>query len=442
MPEPRDNDRHNQLRMAAEALVEWIHVRRATWSPESLEFPESTEAMEPPRVAVSAKSSETLPADELGEFAEFSEAADGIDARPPSRPPSYTQPVFTPPPVSPPPPAFVEPPPVFVEPPPVRTVPPPPEIPVSAVKPVSGTAFDVAAVFDDEPPVPESTKPAVRARPTAGIRSLAAPLVPMVRRAAPIVAILAVVIGAGWMARPYLGDIKTWLAKLTETAPAPTKPETVTAKPAPVRAAVRMGQLTARSEPAGATVLVDGRERGVTPLTLGDLTIGLHTVVLQSDKGSVRRTVTIAADRAAVVSESIFAGWLTVFAPFDLQITEGTSVVRLDENGRVLLPPGPHDLRLENRDLGYAETRRVEVQPGETTSLSVVVSPSTLTVTASAPAVVLVDGQQVGETPVTNLPIALGTRDIVVKAADGMERQFTKKVTVAPVQIDVDFSKP
>jgi len=152
--------------------------------------------------------------------------------------------------------------------------------------------------------------------------------------------------------------------------------------------------------------------------------------------------VKIAADSDAVVSESIFAGWLAVFAAFDLQITEGTSAVRLDESGKVLLSPGPHDLRFENRDLGYRESRHVEILPGETTSLSLVASPSTLTVTASAPAVVLIDGQQVGETPLTNYAIALGTRDIVVKSADGTERRFTQKVTVAPVHIDVDFSKP
>jgi hypothetical protein len=172
----------------------------------------------------------------------------------------------------------------------------------------------------------------------------------------------------------------------------------------------------ARSEPPGAKVLVDGRQRGVTPLTLDDLTIGSHTVVLQSEKGSVRRTVTVASDRAALVSEASFAGWLSVFAPFELQITEGTHVVRLDETGKTLLAPGPHDLRLENRDLGYGETRRVDVQPGQTTSLSLVAPPSTLTVTANSPAVVLIDGQEVGDTPLMNHPIPLGTRDIVVRA--------------------------
>lgn len=386
MQEHEDNARQAQLREAAEALVGWIHARRATWS--------TSEPLEtaPPPVF-------TAPSPVLADA-----------------------PVFTPPPL--------------------------PESPV---------AFDVAGVFDVEPAVAERAfgqatlapptvaepaTPVVRLRiAPAAVRSLAASLVRGAVRVAPAAAVVAVLAGAGWLARPYVGNVKTWLTELADKATAP-KPEPAAPQPAPPAGARRTGQLMARSDPAGAKVLVDGRERGVTPLTLDDVTLGSHTVVLRSDKGSVRRTVTVAADRAALVTESIFAGWLIVFAPFELQIAEGTRAIRLDENGKVLLPPGPHELRLENRDLGYRETRRVEVQPGQTTSLSLVAPPSTLSVTASAPAVVSIDGQQVGETPLTNQPIALGTRDIVVKGADGTARRFTKKVTVAPVQIDVDFSKP
>jgi PEGA domain len=385
----------------------WIHARRAAWSDEA--------AL-------------------MSEFGEEAEPVDG-DAIPPS---FIAPPVFTPPPT------------MFTDAAAFDDRPSQLESP---------DAFDVAAVFDAEPLVAKPAKPAKPAKaakaakaakparpavrrhhPVDAIRSLVAPLIQWALRAAPMAAVLAVVVGAGWMARPYVGTVKAWLTQLTEETTAP-KPEAVVAKPAARRVAGRTGQLMARSEPPGATVLVDGKDRGVTPLTLDDLTIGSHTVVLQSEKGSIRRTVTVASDRAAVVSESIFAGWLSVFAPFEVQITEGTRAIRLDDNGKVLLPPGSHELRLENRELGYVETRKVEVQPGQTTSMSLVASPSLLTVTATAPAVVFIDGQQVGETPLTDHPIALGTRDVVVKAADGTERRFTRKVTVAPVQIHVDFSQ-
>ena len=343
------------------------------------------------------------------------------------------------------PPVFTAPPSAFADAPVFTAQAPPLEDPVGP----DPFDFDDAAVYEAEPVVtkPAAEPPFQRQLPTVERRSLAESIVSAAARMSPgapamkVAAVVAVVAVGGWLASSYVGNVKTWLTELTDKATS-SKPEPTPAKPARPPVARRTGQLTAKSEPAGARVLVDGRERGVTPLTIEDVPFGSHTVVIKSDKGSVQRTVKIAADRDAVVSESIFAGWLTVFAPFEVQITEGTSAVRLDESGKVLLSAGPHDLRFENRDVGYRESRRVEILPGETTSLSLVASPSTLTVTASAPAVVLIDGQQVGETPLTNHPISLGTRDIVVRGADGTERRFTRRVTAAPVQIDVDFSKP
>jgi PEGA domain-containing protein len=203
--------------------------------------------------------------------------------------------------------------------------------------------------------------------------------------------------------------------------------------------AAPVGQLTVSSDPAGARVLIDGKDRGTTPLTLSDMSLGSHTVAIQSDQGTVRRTVTVTADRAVAVNEAIFPGWFKVFAPFEVLVTEGTRPIRLDDQNQVMLAPGVHELKFENTAFGYSDVKRVEVQPGETASLSLVPSPSLLTVVADSPAIVIIDGQQVGETPLTNHPIALGTRDIIVRTAAGEERQFTRTVTVAPVSIDVKF---
>ena len=201
------------------------------------------------------------------------------------------------------------------------------------------------------------------------------------------------------------------------------------------------GRLQVNSEPAGARVLVDNVSRGVTPLTLDDLALGTHNVVIESAAGSVKRTVTVKADEGATLSETIYAGWLKVFSPFDLTITEGTRSLRLDDRYQVMLSPGPHELRFENRALGYQEVRRVEVQPGITTPLSIVAPRSTLTLTTSAPAEVLIDGVSAGQTPLTGFSVELGTRDVQLKSAAG-DRRFSLAVTVKPVVLDVDLSKP
>jgi len=360
----------------------------------------------------------------------------------------------------------------------------PPMVPAAVESPAR---FDVKPVAPE--PVVETSKPS-KPRvplqiPTEALRALAAPVVRWSLRAAALAVLVAMVVSGVRLARPHVTELltvpKTGTVVLESLPPGSevlvdgatlgTSPLTTELAPGAhvvefrrknatrklqidVKAGQQIvrrldwsvaptGRLTVRSDPEGARVLVDGRERGVTPLTLDDVTLGSHTVVLQTDQGSVGRTVAVTADRAALVSESIYSGWLKVFAPFDVQITEGTRAFRMDDQNQIMLSPGSHQLRLDNRALGYSETRRVAIEPGKTTSLSLVPTPSTVTVTASAPAIVLIDGAQVGQTPLIDHPVALGTRDIVVRTAAGEERKYTRRVTATPpVRIDVDFSKP
>ena len=214
--------------------------------------------------------------------------------------------------------------------------------------------------------------------------------------------------------------------------------------PVPAQATTRKarGGLRVNSTPAGAVVLVNGQSRGITPLTLTDLQAGRYTIELRSTAGSLKRTVTVATDKTAEVNELIFSGWLAVYSPFELAITEGERALRLDDRSQIMLPPGPHELRLVNRALGYDAVRQVELKPGELVTLSVKPPPSTMTVTATEAAEVWLDGARVGETPLNAVPVELGTHEIVVKRAAGGERRFTVAVTVNPLMLNVDFSKP
>lgn len=202
-----------------------------------------------------------------------------------------------------------------------------------------------------------------------------------------------------------------------------------------------VGRLQVNSEPGGARVLVDSVPRGVTPLTLDDVALGAHTVLLESPSGSVKRSVTIKGDEPTTLNETIYAGWLKVFAPFDIMISEGSKVIRLDDRDQVMLSAGPHDIRFENRSFGYQETRHIEIQPGVTMPLSIVAPHSTLTLTTSAPAEVIIDGVSAGRTPLTDYAVQLGTRDVVLKSAAG-DRRLSVAVTVKPVVLDIDLAKP
>jgi hypothetical protein len=201
------------------------------------------------------------------------------------------------------------------------------------------------------------------------------------------------------------------------------------------------GQLKVTSEPAGARILVDGQPRGTTPMTIPDLAAGEHAVALESASGSVRRSVTIQAGETAEVAESIFAGWLVVFSPFDVTVTEGSHEIRLDDRHEALLPPGLHELHVRNRALGFEEVRRVELKPGEKETVSIALPRSTLSVTATESADVWVDGARVGATPLTDWSTTLGAHEVVLKRAGKDDRRINVTVTTMPVTLNVDFAK-
>lgn len=204
----------------------------------------------------------------------------------------------------------------------------------------------------------------------------------------------------------------------------------------------RVGRLRVTTEPAGAHVIIDGRDHGATPVTIGDLTVGPHNVVLESDEGSLRRHVDIVEGQTDELTESIFAGWLHVTAPIEITVSEAGQPIPLDDRNRVLLKPGEHDIQIENRDLGYSEVRKVSIEPGATATVSLEPPFSTLSVTAASQSEVTVDGVDIGETPITNVPVKMGTRTIVVTDRIGNTRRMTITVTSRPVLLDVNFTRP
>lgn len=95
------------------------------------------------------------------------------------------------------------------------------------------------------------------------------------------------------------GPAATPAAAPVVSAPPPT-PEPATAAStadAPVSARPA-GNLLVRSTPAGATVFVDGERRGVTPLTLQQMALGMRSVRIQRDGfATEERQIALTADR-------------------------------------------------------------------------------------------------------------------------------------------------
>jgi archaellum component FlaF (FlaF/FlaG flagellin family) len=201
------------------------------------------------------------------------------------------------------------------------------------------------------------------------------------------------------------------------------------------------GSITVTTQPAGAHVMLDGKAVGDTPLTLDGVVPGKHVVTMVTPTGTVKRTVKVETGKSVTVDIPIYSGWIAVFSPIPLDISENGRAIGTTEQGRLMLSPGRHSLTLTNRELGYKETQSVDIDPGEERSISVLPT-GELNANAVPWAEVFINGTKVGDTPLARLQVPLGTHEVVFKNPQFPERRVTITVTAtAPVAASVDFSK-
>jgi hypothetical protein len=148
----------------------------------------------------------------------------------------------------------------------------------------------------------------------------------------------------------------------------------------------------------------------------------------------------VEAGKSADINVAIYSGMVAISAPLVLDVSEnGKSLGTSDQ--QIILGAGHHELRVANKDLGYVSTQSVEVQAGEVARLNV--DPrGTANINASPWAEVFVDGEKVGETPLANMKIRLGVREIVFRNPQFPDKKVTITVTAtAAANVTIDFNK-
>jgi PEGA domain len=208
------------------------------------------------------------------------------------------------------------------------------------------------------------------------------------------------------------------------------------------------GSLLVQSDPAGARVTVDGVDHGAAPVSVADLAPGDHEVVLQAGGGlAVKQRVTIQAGVTSSVLAPVstatagpVSGWLSVKAPFAVEVRENGRLVGTTDADRIMMAAGKHEIELVNDTLGYRVTRTVQVPAGKVSPLSIELPQGVINVNASPWAEVWIDGRRVGETPIGNLPVAIGPHEVVFRHPQlGEKRQAVSVTLKAPVRISIDM---
>jgi serine/threonine-protein kinase len=211
---------------------------------------------------------------------------------------------------------------------------------------------------------------------------------------------------------------------------------------------VGRGILRIETDPPGLAIKVDGIERGMSPVTLQNVTVGEHAVTLASGRESVQKSVTVQGGQTLSLVLSarspgqppVSAGWLTVAAPVALEILEDGKLLGSTESERLLVAAGTHALQFANSELGFSQRMTVNVAPGKVSAVSVKVPDGTLNLNAQPWAEVWVDGIRVGETPIGNLVRPIGRHQVLFRHPELGERREVVTVTaVQPVRLGVDM---
>jgi len=142
------------------------------------------------------------------------------------------------------------------------------------------------------------------------------------------------------------------------------------------------------------------------------------------------------------VDKSMLAGSVAVSAPLPLQVLLRGRVVGTTEAESFMLPVGTHELEFVNESFGYKARRTVTIQAGKTAPLRLEAPLGTVNINATPWAEVWLDGKDLGETPLGNVQIPIGSRELVFRHPDLGERRATVLVTLKePARISIDLRK-
>ena len=204
----------------------------------------------------------------------------------------------------------------------------------------------------------------------------------------------------------------------------------------------QLGHFEVMSQPSSASVYIDGTLRGVTPLTVSNLPVGSHTLILRSSAGTVRKTVRIESDHTTSLMEMIYPGWLAVFSEIPLEVRAAGRLVGRTADGQIRMPPGRYEFELTNTRFGYRSTRVLQVRPGQVTPLRVNLPSGIVEVDVQPWGEVWVEDKRIGQTPLESIAVPIGAHEIRVTHSELGERRLYVDVTLTErLHLAFDFTK-
>jgi hypothetical protein len=218
---------------------------------------------------------------------------------------------------------------------------------------------------------------------------------------------------------------------------------------AEVRSEATSGRLQVRTDPPGALVSVDSIPRGSSPVTIGNLAPGDHSVIVSANGNSVQQSVTVDAGMTSALvvplgtrDKALLSSWVAIASPIEVQLFEGGKLLGSNQSDRIMVSSGTHQFDLVNEALGYKASRNISVAPGKVETLNLRPPMGSIAINAIPWAEVWVDGEKAGDTPIGNLAVAIGKHEVTFRHPEFGEAHQVVTVTLnGPARLSVDLRK-
>jgi hypothetical protein len=135
-------------------------------------------------------------------------------------------------------------------------------------------------------------------------------------------------------------------------------------------------------------------------------------------------------------------GFVEIDAPMELEVFEEGRHLGSGRALRFSLPAGKHTLEVVNRAFGLRTETTVNVPGGRSVSVSVPMPNGSLSINALPWAEVWVDGRAIGQTPIGNLSVSLGSHEVIWRHPEhGERRQMVLVNSLDPVRLGIDWNR-
>jgi hypothetical protein len=201
------------------------------------------------------------------------------------------------------------------------------------------------------------------------------------------------------------------------------------------------GGLLITTYPSKGKIAIDGVPRGESPAKVTDLQPGTHTLLVQTSFGSQEQDVVVQPGRVSQLSVPTVS-WIKVNAPFELSVFEGARLIGTTGSAPLMVAPGRRNLDFVNRAVGLRLRHFVDAVAGQVVTVPLELPTGMMNLYSDLPAEVTLDGHAIGQTPIANLSVPLGSHELLFRHPRYGEVRYTVAVTLSgPVRLNVTFPR-